>query len=866
MFPVQQGFFVWESRPNAYQKKDREGRVVSIETDISEPNEVELLQNQLRQEIQGRQQAEAALESKRREVKRLELISRHTLHAVIVANSAGEIEWANEAFTRLTGYPSHEVLGRRPDDILQGPETDPETQKIVRETLGAGQPVDVEIINYNRDREPYWAHLQITPVCDDDGELLHFIATQTDISQSKQQAELLDGSEGIYRDLFETTRDAIMSLDDAGFFNCNNATLKLFGFDTREEFCMSHPLTLSPEFQPDGRKSVDAIAEVVGKAFRDGNNQFEWRHCRRDGTEFDAEISLSRYQIESGPVIQASVRDISERKAAEAELIDAKQAAEQASQAKSEFLANMSHEIRTPLNGILGFTEMLRRNNYPKAKRVQHLKLIQSSGQHLLGLINDILDLSKIEAGKMQFERRPCSIWNIIQEVTSELSLRAINKGLILKLHAKTPLPTNVRSDAVRLKQLLTNLVCNALKFTPTGKVMISVSCVEPSRNTDFGHSSQPSIVLEVHDTGIGIAQESLQNIFAPFNQADNSITRRFGGTGLGLAICRRIAEGLGGQIEVASEVGVGSLFRVTLPIGRLDGVPMIDPSELQIETVSQLTDGQKHARDTVTDSVQTLPAGTQILLCEDGDTNRELVELVLEEAGVAVTTAVNGIRGLEAVKSQPDQFDLILMDMQMPIMDGYTATTQLRELGYDRPIIALTAHAMLGDEQRCLDAGCTGYLTKPIDIPQLLLAIQDALRPGQSSDENAEANVEAATTKKLNSVNTPTEYDSPIYSSLPSELLAFQLIIERFIVDKMPAAIEEIQTAIDREDWQQIGKRAHALVGSGGTVGFACFTEPARKLEKAAKQQDLNAAQCLLLEIRSLADRLVNPRSEVNV
>jgi len=725
---------------------------MSIETNGSEQNEsVEELREQLRLEIQNRHQAEAALESSQRQLKRLGLVTGQTQRA-------------------------------------------------------AANVID--------------------PV------------------------KSLEGSEGIYRDLYETSRDAIMLLGENNkFLSCNDAGLKLFGFESREEFLACRPQDLSPEFQADGRPSPEAVKDVVGKAYQDGKNQFEWLHCRRDGTSFDAEVFLSRYQTEKGLVLQASVRDISERKAAQAELIDAKQAAEQANQAKSDFLANMSHEIRTPLNGILGFTEMLRRGDYSKAKRDEHLQLIQSSGKHLLKLINDILDLSKIEAGKMEFEHQPCSIWNIIQEVTSELNFRAIDRGLSLQLDARTALPETVPSDAVRLKQLLTNLVCNSLKFTESGGVTISASCVQPDQNSVSSESS-PSIVIEVQDTGIGIAPENLQQIFAPFNQADNSITRRFGGTGLGLAICTRIVAGLGGQIEVESEAGVGSLFRVTLPIDCRDGVAMVEPTMLLSEATHQLVD--QWSREGDGGSAQKLPTGTRVLLCEDGDTNRELVQLVLEEAGAKVTTAVNGKLGLQAIKDQPDQFDLVLMDMQMPVMDGYTATTQLRQFGFDRPIIALTAHAMRGDEQRCLDAGCSKYLTKPIDIPQLLFAIRDALHPGN-----------AATSPKLTpEVSTPTDHESPIHSALPMELTAFQLIVERFVVEKMPAAIEEIQAAVDQEDWQQLAERAHALVGSGGTVGFACFTEPARKLEQAARDRDVATAQNLLQEIKNLTGRLVNPRA----
>ena len=828
---------------------------------------LELLQKQLKTEIQRRQIAEAELKSSRQDIKRLRMIASKTLHAVIMTDAVGQIEWVNDAFTRLTGYSRNEVQGCRPGEILQGEGTDPATVLLIREKLAAHEPVDVEILNYDRAGKKYWGRLNIIPVFNDEGVLTNFVGTQQDITQSKKQAELLDGSELIYRELFRTTRDALMSLNDAGFFDCNDAALRLFGFDSVEAFCACHPRDVSPEFQPSGRPSLEAAQEMILRALQDGNCAFEWRHRRYDGTEFDAEVLLSRYHIETGPVIQASVRDISQRKAAEAVLIDAKLAAESANLAKSEFLANMSHEIRTPLNAILGFTDVLRRGDYVRDDGNDFLQLIQGSGKHLLGLINDVLDLSKIESGMMEFESEPCSVWSIVQDVAAALKVQAAEKGLSLNVVAKTHLPVSIPSDPLRLRQLLTNLVGNAVKFTESGGVRIAVSSVEAQSIAATSEAQGSDLVIEVQDTGVGIAEESLEKIFAPFNQADNSITRRFGGTGLGLSISQRIAEGLGGQIEVRSEEGRGSTFYVTLPdasessaTARQESSQIIAASPLRPEAVES-------EAEVVADSISgfaQLPSGTHVLLCEDGHTNREFVRLVLTEANARVTTANDGKLGFDAIVDQPEAFDLVLMDMQMPTMDGYAATRKLREIGYRRPIIALTAHAMRGDRQRCLDAGCTGYVTKPIDIDQLLMAIGDGLRSsaaGQDMDPTAAAGNLPGVGPQIANDRSPAD-ESPIVSTLPSNV-GFGPIISEFVED-LPAKIASFQNAIQRGDWRQLVEDAHSFKGAGGTVGFGCFTEPANRLGQAAKAGDRNAAESQLEQIRSLVGRLVNPETAV--
>ena len=352
----------------------------------------------------------------------------------------------------------------------------------------------------------------------------------------------------------------------------------------------------------------------------------------------------------------------------------------------------MSHEIRTPMNAILGFTEVLKRG-YEKgeAERKKYLGTIRSSGEHLLQLINDVLDLSKVEAGHLEVERIRFAPHLLIQEVISVLSVKAREKNIALEFEADGPIPETLLSDPTRLRQIVTNLVSNAIKFTERGGVKV-VARLAPA-------GEERRLCIDVIDSGIGMPPEALEAIFDPFVQADSSVTRRFGGTGLGLAISRRFARLLGGDIVVESAPGSGSTFTVAIDPGPLDGVRLLEPREAMAVSQEAAGDGSGEWR---------FPPA-RVLVVDDGEENRELLQLVLEEVGLEVEGAENGRVGVD--KARSGRFDVILMDMQMPVMDGYTATSVLRQEGLETPIIALTANAMKGFERECLEAGCTGYL-----------------------------------------------------------------------------------------------------------------------------------------------------------
>ncbi|MEI8374300.1 MAG: ATP-binding protein [Planctomycetota bacterium] len=425
--------------------------------------------------------------------------------------------------------------------------------------------------------------------------------------------------------------------------------------------------------------------------------------------------------------------------------------AESATRAKSKFLANMSHEIRTPMTAILGYADLLQEEVMcchicPDSTHCQKrhtgceaVSVIKRNGEHLLGLINDILDLSKVEAGKMQIEPICCSPCELLAEVASLMRVRAAAKHLTLKIEQDGPLPETILTDPLRLRQVLVNLVGNAIKFTDHGEVRITVrliwgAAVSAARagETPAPQVPGPRLRFDVTDTGIGMNEEQIGKLFQAFSQVDNSSTRKFGGTGLGLCISKRLAEAMGGKIEVHSTPGKGSTFRATIDPGPLDGIRMVQNAQEALLERPPTTTVVTHDE---------IKLSGRILLAEDGPDNQRFIAFVLKKAGAEVTLAENGQLAYDealAALAQGRLFEVILMDMQMPVLDGYEATRQLREQGYSGPIVALTAHAMAEDRQKCLDAGCDDFATKPIDRQVLLTTVAHWMTPSCSGKPEA--------------------------------------------------------------------------------------------------------------------------------
>jgi signal transduction histidine kinase/HPt (histidine-containing phosphotransfer) domain-containing protein len=516
--------------------------------------------------------------------------------------------------------------------------------------------------------------------------------------------------------------------------------------------------------------------------------------------------------------------EIAEKKRIQDELQIAKAAAENANFAKSEFLANMSHEIRTPMTAIMGHADMLMDSALSQSDRLSAIQTIRRQSEHLLTIINDILDLSKIEAGRMEVEPLDCDPCQIAGDVASLMRVNAIERGVRLELQFQGRIPQTIRTDPTRVRQILVNLVGNAIKFTETGGVQIVVS---------LGQGAAPdesSLRFEVIDSGIGMSAEQIRGLFQPFKQGDSSTTRRFGGTGLGLMIARRLARMLNGDISVQSMPQLGSRFTFSIAIGNLEGVT--------------LRDGRESVRPElpIAESKSTRQLHGHVLLAEDGPANQRVISYYLQKAGLKVTTVDNGRLACDAALAAANAgkpFDVILMDMQMPQLDGYSAAAKLRTSGYTSPIIALTAHAMAHDRKKCIQAGCSDYLSKPIERIKLLDAIAVAL--GQAG-EKAQPVIDAAPPPGT-AIQSLLEPNDEVRQFLPMFLA------------ELPEHVQQIAIAVADKDCTRLAEIVHRINGAAGVFGFTNLTDSAARIEQEI--EDTKSIEAVAAEIQALADMI---------
>ncbi len=813
------------------------------------------------------------------EAQRLALVAERTQNAVVITDSAGRIEWTNAGFTRVTGYAASEVIGRTPGSFLQGPETDPATVAFMRAAIARGEAFAVEVRNYHKSGRPYWLSVDAQPIHDDAGRVTRFMAIESDITARKLTEQSLADVSRLQQAILDGTVYAIISCTPDGMITTvNHGAEKMLGYN-RSELVGRH----SPALFHDGAEIVahaEELTRELGLIVEPGvktlfalaklgfTSELEWTYIRKNGIRLPVVLSITALRAADGAITGylSIAYDQTTQKLQTAELELAKQNAEalnvrltasvteahaaveearQASLAKSQFLATMSHEIRTPMNGVIGMTSLLLDSPLSPTQR-EFTEIIRQSGDSLLTVINDILDFSKIESGRMELEGQEFSVRDCIEGTLDVLAPRAAEKNLDLLYEITDGTPGYVRGDSTRLRQILMNLLGNALKFTAAGEVVLTVHAV-----------SRPDEVVElafaVRDSGIGIPPEAMGRLFKSFSQVDASTNRRFGGTGLGLAISKRLAELMGGRIWVESTPGVGSTFSFTVivanaPAGprpvadtahrtlagkrllavddnathrrliatmaakwevtcvacasgpealeilrsgarfdvaifdlhmpgmdgatlaaalraefpalplpllllsstsRRDRVP--NPSHFAafltkpakpaqiLEALHRIIDGGKIPA-ALAPTRRAAPAPPtrpeRILLAEDNSVNQKVALHMLTQMGFRADVAANGLEVLAAVQRQ--SYDIILMDVQMPEMDGLEATHRLQELIPDasrRPwIISLTANAMEGDRELCLASGMDDYLSKPLKPDALAAGIARArriVRPG---------------------------------------------------------------------------------------------------------------------------------------
>lgn len=752
------------------------------------------------------------------------LVPAYAPSAVLITDEAQRILYANAAFERMTGYTLAEVLGQWPGPLLQGPATDDAARLALRRAVAQRQPVTVELVNYRKDGTPFWAEIDLVPLGDDAPGGARFLALQQEISARRASSDRLRAREAELQSVFESiTEHAVLLLDVRGVVQrCNHAATVMSGWPLPA-------LKGRPIYELKSGRGMRVRFQRLLRAAATAKCTGTTRLLRRDGTRYWAKWSLTAMRAEDGGidgfvlVAQDVSQEVSDKRAREV----ARQHAEELARSKSTFLANMSHEIRTPLNGVLGLARLLLEEPLTERQRRMATTLL-GSGEALLTVVNDVLDFSKLEAGKLSLALAPTATADIVRGVVSILDVGARTKGIRLSAEIADDVPPYVLMDAGRLRQVLLNLAGNAVKFTEKGRVSIHVShVVEPSGTT--------MLTFAVRDTGIGIKPEHLSRLFRMFEQVDGSASRRATGTGLGLAISLSIAELMGGRIDVESTYGEGSCFTLMVPSRVAEPVA---PDAPQIVRTRRF-------------------AGRRVLVAEDNPVNQMVAKMMLERFGCIVQIAADGAEALHAISEM--DWDLVLMDGSMPELDGYEVTQRVRASEGLRSrrtvIVACSASAFPEDRRRALEAGMDDVLPKPI-APESLAQILDKWLPDDELD--AEEIAEAA------SVTLPPP-PAPVHVLDPLRVEALRRLDESGVaVAKITAAftaagpqrVQRLREAIGRGDVLEVERTAHGLRGAAAQVGAVVVEELARSIEDAAHSADELSLYAMLTTVeRALAE-----------
>jgi PAS domain S-box-containing protein len=602
----------------------------------------------------------------------------------------------------------------------------------------------------------------------------------------------------LLRGLVRASLDALVTIDARGrVVEFNPAAERIFGH--RRDAVLGQllgELIVPPELAQ--AHKLGLARYVATRESRILGQRIQLEAIRADGKRIPVELEVIPHVVEENLYFTAFVRDISQQVEAEGLLLAARERAEASNRAKSEFLGSMSHELRTPLTAIVGFADLMVRGSGDPQQRDRWPRQILRNAQHLLGLLNDLLDLSKLEAGEVSLELAEINILTLVMETVGLMAPLAAKEDLDFLWECDPCLPRRVLADPLRVKQVLLNLLSNAIKFTPAGKVWLTVRLVGD------GHG----VELAVHDTGVGISPEDQRRVFDAFTQAHGEGAGRHAGSGLGLDIARRLTEKLGGTLELESEVGVGSVFRFVLPC---DPTDLVDLAELRTEGEIQATGP--------------LPrlalAGLRILVVDDHAAIRGLLEVLLEEQGASVLSAEDGVKGLELIRSQAAEgsaFDLACIDVSMPGMSGTEVVATLRKEGQALPTVALTAHAMSGDRTTSLAAGYDAYLTKPIRPQLLTQTIVDLVRGRRAlaSDEREPQEAQPETLRV-----------DPRFLELAK---SFQ--------DSLRESEVELAAALEAGSAQRVGALAHRLSGVAATYGFRDLGAHARQLDQSLRSE----------------------------
>jgi len=932
--------------------------------------------------VAERHRAEHDKRSDERELRRLATIASRTQNNVVVLDVQGRVEWVNEAFIRHSGYTLEEIRGKVVHTVISGPETDQSLIDEIARSIVNGLACKVELTLYDRVGRKSFHEIEGQPLHDEQGRYYQYALISLDVTQRQQVQKQLRESAEYFRALFEDSPvpSAIQS-GDFGMVRVNAACARLLGCPA-EQLIGRDPLEFVHPSHHDG-----AVTLRNDTPWENNNTfQFERRLVRADGGELWARIYSARIANPgSEPFLVSVLEDITDLKAKETALREAKEQAEAANRAKSQFLANMSHEIRTPMNGVLGMTELLLGTQMTDKQR-RFAEAVYRSGESLLEIINDILDFSKIEAGRLELEAVEFDLRALVEDVFEMLAPRAQQKRLEVAHRIAPEVPAIVIGDPTRLRQILTNLVGNAIKFTEQGEVVVQIA---PAPAAEDGADTM-RVRFEVRDTGIGIRPNALKRLFTVFMQADQSMSRRYGGTGLGLAISKQLVELMGGEIRAASRLGHGSTFTFDIPLpagerlfatgaigtpsftGRrvlvvednptnrqileaqlrqvmidvasaengaqalelmraaakagtpfdaalidmkmpvMDGLTLAasvrrDPllANLRLALLTSLGGGQESVdaqacrvdvhlakpirRLELMNTLATLfgevhpadapqPAtrrGARVLLVEDNPINQEVARVMLTELDCQVRVAGNGHQALVALAQE--QFDLVLMDCQMPEMDGFEAVRRFRagdkgtlrfRTPIDAPVVALTANALAGDAERCLAAGFSDYLAKPFRQEQLVSLLTRWLRgatePGTAAGP---APALAAPVPPAGSDRASVLDAGAIDRIRAMELRGADRLLHRLVETYLGSSAQllaEAEAALERADSVALRQAVHTLKSSSGNVGATELARRCADIEQLARTNRLVDARADWMAVTEEYERVKHALQEI--
>jgi len=739
--------------------------------------------------------------------------------AIVIVNSEGKIQLVNSQTEKLFGYNRAEIIGRELEILIPSrfKHAHLKNRKVFfadpkARAMGAG----LDLVGQNKEGKEFPVEISLSPLETEDGLLIS--AAIRDITKQKQASQYA-------RSLIEASLDPLVTINaDGKITDVNEASEKVTGVPRKKLIGTD----FSDYFtEPD--KAQDGYRQVFDKGFV-ADYPLTIKH--ESGKLTDVLYNASVYKDHKGNVLGvfAAARDLTDRKKAEQVLAE-RERAEHSEKIKEQFLANMSHEIRTPMNAIIGFTDVLAKTKL-SSNQQQYLHSIKTSGENLLVIINDILDYSKIEEGIIRFEKVSISIQQMLDSLRVMMAAKAEAKGINLIFRSDQNVPDAVIGDPMRLSQIILNLVSNAIKFTEKGSVIVNAKIKEE-------RSDVLILEFEVSDTGIGIPEDKWQTIFERFQQAESHTARHYGGTGLGLSIVKNLVELQGGTISVSSEWAKGSVFTFTLPFQKAD--EKVQAQKIKARKVNRsVTEGKKFVH-------------LKVLLAEDNKMNQILMSVILANMGIDADIVGNGKLAIE--KLEENSYDVILMDMQMPEMDGYQATQYIRKtLKYSIPIIAITAHAMPGEKEKCLTLGMNEYISKPFREDKLYNIILSVLHPETSGEDVNEIRQASAL------VGSTQTFDIEFLKKHSHNNMSFVKEMLEIFIEEVPAEVALIAGAIEMGDYGMIKTFSHKLRSSVQSLNMGEeFEQILATIEiKATSDLDMSGIKKLFSKFELMAKRAI--------